>query len=681
MKFSILCESPGRVEQYAARELAHFLEKYTNALPSAADADRWYTLRLTASLPAHGWRFFRRENEVLVEGGSPSALLCGVYDLLGAMGVCFRADGDSLEGALRFDVPDTERVPRCRLRGVRQHVNFPMDISSYPLWEAQEYIRCLARMRMNAITFHSYTGQWHGCGGHEPSLPGNFFYGQRHPLPDYAPVSSKVRNETEYCIPEAEAIVSDPQQRGEFAVRWMRALMETAKEAGLQVTVSVELPDDTPDVQLAMARGVLESYPAIDVLEWITPEGGGETKVMTWDEAQSFTASLFPGCVLDRAALPDAPQPPIALYGTLLNLKKAAALYERRDEVFAGLPEKPVQIGLYVTCRDTLKLVKRVMDAVLPKNICYTFLPAHGSMAVADNIAYMEFLPEDYQRTMLYSWVEFDGNMYLQQNSCDGIRELERAALEKSGGEPIHGICLNHWRTAENDAVLWCAAQTLVEPMEPDEGYRRYADSLGIGGRDTFADAMRSLAGLDVFNRDRLFNIGFCYLGCWLNPKGLGWIRGWKEEDIDTSSRTYGEIREKLAACLGATSSREGIRVLRLLMNRMECSMRHLRAIRALHEICAFADDEAPAALTEEQKERVAACCDRAREAALSYLDLHMEQIPDRGCEGTAVSYAATILTYIDHIRAYFVEGETECCHRPPSFDQPPPPDTAYLNA
>lgn len=109
--------------------------------------------------------------------------------------------------------------------------------------------------------------------------------------------------------------------------------------------------------------------------------------------------------------------------------------------------------------------------------------------------------------------------------------------------------------------------------------------------------------------------------------------------------------------------------------------MRHLRAIRALHEICAFADDEAPAALTEEQKERVAARCDRAREAALSYLDLHMEQIPDRGCEGTAVSYAATILTYIDHIRAYFVEGETECCHRPPSFDQPPPPDTAYLNA
>jgi len=34
-------------------------------------------------------------------------------------------------------------------------------ISSYPVEEACEYIRNLARMRMNYITFHSYPGQWY----------------------------------------------------------------------------------------------------------------------------------------------------------------------------------------------------------------------------------------------------------------------------------------------------------------------------------------------------------------------------------------------------------------------------------------------------------------------------------------------------------------------------------------
>ena len=28
----------------------------------------------------------------------------------------------------------------------------------------------------------------------------------------------------------------------------------------------------------------------------------------------------------------------------------------------------------------------------------------------------------ELQKTMLYSWVEFDGNMYVQQNSCGGIQ-------------------------------------------------------------------------------------------------------------------------------------------------------------------------------------------------------------------------------------------------------------------
>jgi hypothetical protein len=60
-----------------------------------------------------------------------------------------------LRGMTRTIHPAVER------RGVRLHINFAMDISSYPLEEAKAYIRNLARLRMNTVTFHSYPGQWY----------------------------------------------------------------------------------------------------------------------------------------------------------------------------------------------------------------------------------------------------------------------------------------------------------------------------------------------------------------------------------------------------------------------------------------------------------------------------------------------------------------------------------------
>ena len=64
----------------------------------------------------------------------------------------------------------------------------------------------------------------------------------------------------------------------------------------------------------------------------------------------------------------------------------------------------------------------------------------------------------ELQKTMLYSWVEFDGNMYVQQNSCGGIQALLEYCRRESGGASIHGICFNHWRTAENSLTLSYAA-------------------------------------------------------------------------------------------------------------------------------------------------------------------------------------------------------------------------------
>jgi hypothetical protein len=36
-------------------------------------------------------------------------------------------------------------TPKVRQRGIRQHINFTMDVSCYPIEDAKEYIRNLAR--------------------------------------------------------------------------------------------------------------------------------------------------------------------------------------------------------------------------------------------------------------------------------------------------------------------------------------------------------------------------------------------------------------------------------------------------------------------------------------------------------------------------------------------------------
>ncbi len=71
---------------------------------------------------------------------------------------------------------------------------------------------------------------------------------------------------------------------------------------------------------------------------------------------------------------------------------------------------------------------------------------------------------------------------------------------------------------------------------------------------------------------------------------------------------------------------------------------------------------------------RMDALQNQAMALAHRYIDRHAEQIADRGCEGTLINYHVTIPYFIDHIRAVFVKGETECSHLLPRFDEPPAP-------
>ena len=305
MTVQICRAATGPTACYAERELKRYLRKYSGAA-FGEGAELTFRLEVDESLPAHcyGWR--REESSLTLRGGSESALLCCVYQLLSQLGVCFSPEGDFLKNPFALaSLPESRDFsPYCRYRGIRQHINFPMDISAYPLGKAKEYIRRLARMGMNAITFHSYNGQWHPYHkGEERVPPGHFFYGQRHAVPADPELAAAVDNRRAFSIPEVEAILEEPDKRERFAVYWLGQVMDTAKEAGMRLTLSVECQESTPlEEEKSMVREVLALYPQIDVLELITPEGGGDnSQPLSSPEAAALCRELFGGGAAEAA--------------------------------------------------------------------------------------------------------------------------------------------------------------------------------------------------------------------------------------------------------------------------------------------------------------------------------------------------------------------------------------------
>ena len=673
---------------YAAEELSRFLNQYTNVtVLSGEGGERVVSLLVDPALPAHQYTLMGDGQALVIRGGNASSTLCGVYEALADSGMFFEATGYSAPDGL-----DLNRLfgicravaPKFRLRGIRQHINFPMDISSYSLREAQEYIRSLARMRYNAITFHSYPGQWHAARpDDEGDCAGHFFYGQVHSLPlgedseTARLLTEKIHNRRYFCIPEAEEIFEQDKARAEYAVYWLNQVMATAKEAGLTVSLSVEILTDDGEAMVKMLRALCKAYPLVDTLELITEECGGfrDQPGVTRENLQDFMVGLFGEDILDADGnLPGMPRElPHQLGSSAVSLKRVLTALELREQWMEGLSHAPkLRAGLYLTCGDTLRVLRPILRRKLPDGMTMSLLPAHGALAVARNIRETGNNAEDWQNTMYYSWAEFDGNMFIQQMSTDGIEAL----VHMAEGESAYGFCINHWRTAENNLTISYAAEAAVSAMTAAEFYPRYARRLGIRDEAGFAEVCRRLALLDTYNRDNLFNIGFCAVSCWYNwhrRKGGMKPRGFPAEPQKAAMAEYKAIREAFGALLPTADSEGGIAFLRLMMNRCYTSILHIRAMFALDELETLYDYDDPKPLTVAQMERVHAILKESMSAACEYLEVYGALLPDRGGEGQLISYYETSVAYIRTVAAAFEKAEEVSAS--PIYDAPPMPD------
>ncbi|MBL8163618.1 MAG: hypothetical protein JNJ61_16655 [Anaerolineae bacterium] len=656
---------------YAREELAHWLSTQFD------EQSFPYTFTLTANheLPPFSWSITSRQQHIHIEGHDAACVLHGVYTLLERAGCVFEIDGQHWRADASLDhwrEWSSVIQPAVNWRGIRQHLNFPMDISSYSLQEALAYIRSLARLRFNHITFHSYPDQWY-----EVPLPngstrraGYYFYGQRHDLPDH-PLRTVIRNQHTFCIPEHERELDDEAKNSRNAIAWLQAVVAEAKRVGLRVQFSCELRERDLAESLATVASILKDYPQIDVLEIITQESGEWGHAAPAETLRKIAAEHFPGSLADETITPHLVDGQKDLDRLMLEIAHAIQVFTTLRESGKALPH--LALGVYCTVRSDHAVIMNLLRRYTPSGVSYALLFDHGNRAVARNLSDLQLTRADWQRSMIYSWVEFDGTIYLLQNALEGIHQLVKLAAETNAGSPIHALSFNHWRTAENRTPLRYAAQMMVEGLlSPEAFYREYARSLSIGREPDYAAAMQIIDDADTQARDQLPNVGFCYVGCW-GSQGLGYYGVFKADRLQLVRSHYEDAHRLLTACAQATHSSAGASYLAFLLNRTRCTVVYLSALETAVQLQALCADRLPSELDDHDKRAVMAICDASLAQMEDYMTLHAQMLPDRGSEGTLISFYYTPPAVLKRIRAEF-SGIGNAVQAASAHDAPPSP-------
>lgn len=635
-----------QVITYGVHELSTILStNYTVRISSTPDRNGWnIVLKVDSAMSPFSFSVQQPTGEVYksiyLSGHDPTCVLHAIYTMLQVIGYNF-----DLTGIRKPANPSLQRLtgysrvirPAVERRGIRQHINFLMDISSYPVEEAKEYIRNLARLRMNYITFHSYPGQWYAFTYHDtPQLAGHFFYGEQDSVPKDKSISKLIRNKSIYCIPEIEPFWDDQQKRSRLAIAWLDTVMAEAKTVGMKVRFSYELR--TPGIEYAKttSTAILQEYPLIDEMEFITQED-------------------VPGYL-----------------GEIRNDVICA------DALRDTLRKRNIQLstGIYNTTEDELKKGFELLRASAPSDMQLTVLPAHGARMVDKNLQAIPLTPNDIARTMIYSWIQLDGMMYLQQNPVEGIRSLIDNSLKTTDNKPLYGICWNHWQNYENrTAAIYAAAAMIDGPLPVRRFYDSLASRSAISDTAGYASAMSKLDATDDYCRQNIVTIGFCPKVYWSGPSaGLGHYIRYSKQKLLSAISQYSETSDKLLSCLKATGNNDSRRDLRFLVNRIQCSILYLKAFVAMTDLRPIFKNNPKKVLSHQDSTLVVRRSQIALAYEKQYLNTFSAYALDRGCEGTLVSFYSVPVQALKDIISSYQNRYRPIPSSRASFDAPPPP-------
>lgn len=578
-----------------------------------------------------------QSGNVTFRSGDEIGITHAIYTYLEKLGYTFDITGISSTPSVSkcADEPiDTLIRPSIRWRGVRQHVNFPMDISSYNIDEAKEYVDQLVRMRFNKLTIHSYPGQWYETSiGSSTALAGNYFYGNKHFMYDNAFLQEKVpSNDSLFCISEAEKLRHNPKANSKFALSWMQQLINHAKDRGLYVQFSFEPRITSVEQAVSTANDIIRTYPNINALEIITEETGGWGKGCTREETVATLNKYFDSDIASDstvlAPIRDRQSDLNALYSQIGIISKAI---KNMNSGKSDYPE--LKVGIYCSITPYTASAYRLARLALPEtNIC--LMSSHGSEGTSKALPNILRTKKDMEMTEIYSWIEFDGLMYLYQNSISGNEKIMNWLSDSE--IPVQSVLYNHWRTAENRTSARFAAESTIDMnLSSSAFYNNYAKRLSLPDRVKYTEAMELINQADTFATKKLGNIGFCWMGAWRGGGSYTWMG---KDNINYARGLYFKAGKILTDLLkNSKEGSEAYSYLSFVCNRVLCSVLYLDAFNEAVNIQQVTKS-GKNTQTEESKAFVRNVCDKALLIFDQYMEKHAEMLIDRGCEGTLVS-------------------------------------------
>ncbi len=579
------------------------------------------------------------ELNVTLIGQSPSDALYAAYTFLEKGGFQFEITGPLVP--VKFDWKavsdyDEKIVPAIKKRGIRQHINFPMDLSAWSLNDAKEYIRNLSRMRFNYMTFHSYPGQWYEVKRKDTTeYAGHFFYGDVFPVPDYKPIKDIAVNKKYYCIPEIEPYFNDIPKRSKLAIEWLENVMKEAKRTGMKVQFSFEPRSMTKDLDKSVetVKAILKEYPMIDALEFITEEAGGWGPRTTRENTRKVISEHFGKEYLNDEVVmkpvKDEQSDLAYIYG---QVGHAAELikYVKKNNIVPG--NISLKLGVYVVIPEYAKPAFHLARKMLPDTEI-SLMPGHHSTNVEKNTSVSVITPDDWAHSVIYSWIEFDGMMFLQQNGISGIRSIVGQAVENTPGNRGNTILYNHWRTAENKVTArYAALSGLYGAVDPDKFYREYATAYGIKNVEAFSEAMQALDDADLLAMKNVGGIGFCWVGRWRNG---GNVYRFDTKRLETSIDGYRKVRAALKKCVQSVSRKEGEDLIAFLDNRIRTTIIYLKTFVKAGELKGL---NAKKELTSQEREEYVRISNETLAILEQYIKIYASMNADRGCSGNLVS-------------------------------------------